>query len=193
MIINLIEDGLYILINNLDLVEGGPWTWVDRKDNKRKSCLDLAIILISILPYLTKMVIDIDQKITPRRVTKPKKGIKSTFSDHYSLKIQFRGIPRKQQREKPKPTWNLNKPDGWLTYKSKSDKEAAKIESIVEKEDNIDTVMKKVEVINNKLKFQSFGKTKIVVKRVTKERKCTRLCQQNKCNECKNQEEKDEE
>ena len=28
---------------------------------------------------------------------------------------------------------------------------------------------------------------------MTKERKCTRLCQQNKCNECKNQEEKDEE
>ena len=193
LIRNLIKDGLYILINNLDIVEGGPWTWVDRRDNRRRSCLDLAIISISILPYLTKMEIDTERKITPRRVTKTKNGIKSTFSDHFSLKIQFKGIPKKEKEEKPKPKWNLNKPDGWVTYKSKSDKEAAKIEAIVDNEDNIETVMKKVEAINSKVKFQSFGKTKIPVKKVTQERKCTRLCQQDKCNNCKKQEDKDAE
>ena len=49
LIRNMIKSGSYILVNNLDIVEGGPWTWVDRKDNNIKSCLDLAIISASLL------------------------------------------------------------------------------------------------------------------------------------------------
>ena len=82
LIRNLIQDNLYILINNLDLVEGGPWTWQDRKDNRRKSCLDLCIMSISLLPHINKVVIDKDLKFTPRQVVKTKKTTKSIFTDH---------------------------------------------------------------------------------------------------------------
>ena len=39
---DLLEREEYILLNNLPIVEGGPWTWVSRSD--AKSCLDLVII-----------------------------------------------------------------------------------------------------------------------------------------------------
>ena len=82
LIRNLIQDNLYILINNLDLVEGGLWTWQDRKDNRKKSCLELCIMSISLLPHIHKVVIDKDLKFTPRRVVKTKKTTNSIFTDH---------------------------------------------------------------------------------------------------------------
>ena len=87
LIRNMVKDGLYVVINNLDLVVGGPWTWVDRQDSNRKSCLDIAIISQSLIPYLTKVVIDADRKFTPRRVIKKKKETMTIFSDHFALKI----------------------------------------------------------------------------------------------------------
>ena len=69
---------------------------------------------------------------------KTKKGIKSTFTDHYSLKIELRGIPKKQTKEKQQPTWNLNKEGGWIAYESVTNKEAHKIEEAVDKEADID-------------------------------------------------------
>ena len=35
---NLIKDELYILVYNLEIVMGGPLTYVDRQDNTRKIC-----------------------------------------------------------------------------------------------------------------------------------------------------------
>jgi hypothetical protein len=71
---DLIKNSLYVLINNLDIVEGGPWTWVDRQDNTRMSCLDLVIMSVSLLPYLVKVKIDKERMFTPRRVIKREKG-----------------------------------------------------------------------------------------------------------------------
>ena len=68
LIRDLIKTDRYVLINNLDLVVGGPWTWVDRQDNARRSCLDLGIVSVSLVPFITNVVIDNDRKFTPRRV-----------------------------------------------------------------------------------------------------------------------------
>ena len=141
LIRNLIKGGQYILINNLDIVKGGPWTWVDRQDSSRKSCLDLGIVSISLLPYLTKVEVDIDKKITPRRVVKKKDKITTTFSDHFSLKIEFTDIPRNQGNKTPQSVWYLGKPKGWETYKVETDLVADKIHNIVVNEEHIDTVM----------------------------------------------------
>ena len=48
---DLLEQEEYILLNNLDLIEGGPWTWVSRSDPGIKSCLDLAIISDLVLAF----------------------------------------------------------------------------------------------------------------------------------------------
>ena len=52
LIRNLLESEEYILLNNLDIIEGGPWTWTSRSDPSIKSCLDLAIISRNLCPRL---------------------------------------------------------------------------------------------------------------------------------------------
>ena len=86
-------------------MKGGPWTWQDRKDSRRKSCLDLVIISVSLLPYILSVVIDKDLTFTPRRVVKTKKESKSIFSDHYALKVELKGVPKKQEKEKQETMW----------------------------------------------------------------------------------------
>ena len=89
---------------------------MDRQDSSIKSCLDIGIISVSLLPYLTKVQVDINRNFTPRRVIKTKKKTTTIFSDHYALKVELKGIPRKHDNDKPKPTWNRGKPWGWEVY-----------------------------------------------------------------------------
>ena len=189
----LIQDRQYILINNLDIVQGGPWTWQDRKDVMRKSCLDLCIISISLLPYVHSVVVDKDLKFTPRRVVKTKKQTKSIFSDHFALKVELKGMPKKQEQEKQGTMWKLNNPGGWETYKSLTDKAAADIEEAIDTESDINNVIKKINAIETKIKFKSFGKTKVSIHKVKKDVKCLNSCKLSSCNQCKTQQQKDEE
>ena len=193
LIRNLIRDRRYILINNLDIVQGGPWTWQDRKDISRKSCLDLCIVSTSLLPYISSIVIDKDMKFTPRRVVKTKKETKSIYSDHFSLKVELKGLPKKQEQEKKETMWKVNNPGGWETFKALTDKAAHEIEDAIDNDTDIDKVIKKINVIETKIKFKSFGKTKVSSKQVKKDIKCLDPCKIYNCNRCKNQKEKDEE
>jgi hypothetical protein len=114
-------------MNNLDIVKGGPWTWVDRQDSRRKSCLDIGIISWSLIPYLKTVEIDVNRQFTPRRVQKKKKQIVTTFSDHFALKVELSGIPRKQEVSRTETNWNLGKPGGWDLYEKVSNEAAEKI------------------------------------------------------------------
>ena len=193
LIRNLIKNHLYIVINNLDLVKDGPWTWVDRKDSNVKSCLDIGIMSAALLPYLTEVEVDINKKFTPRRVINNKKK-KTIYTDHYSLKIQFRGIPRVQEFKKPESSWNRGKPGGWEVYKRMTNESSEKIREVISNEKNIDEAMKKIEALDTKIKFKSFGKTKNSLKKNPQSRLCR--CdpsQIGRCKTCKTQKDKDEE
>ena len=85
LIRDLMETKEFILLNNLDIVEGGPWTWISRSDPRVRSCLDLAIIPKNLMPFVFKAVIDKDRKFTPYRVLRRKTGIKSYYTDHFSF------------------------------------------------------------------------------------------------------------
>ena len=132
LIRNMIKERQYVLINNLDLVLGGLWTWVDRQDSTRKRCLDMGIMSVSVLPFLTKIEIDSEKKITQRRVIKKKNKIITIFTDHYSIKIEFSGIPKHRQTNKPEAGWNLGKPNGWKTCEDETNKVADQIKDTVE-------------------------------------------------------------
>ena len=150
LIQEMIKDGQYILINHLDLVKGGPWTFVDRQDNNRKSCLDLAIMSVALNPYLKTAVIDSERNFTPRRVTKTKNTIKSTYTDHYSMKLELKGIPKKIQKENQPPTLNINKPGGRLKFKSLTNEVAEKVKDTIDEDIDIDKVMNKIDIIERK-------------------------------------------
>ena len=124
--------------------------------------MDLVIVSSSLLPFITRMVIDSSREFTPRRVMRRREGVVSVFTDHYSLEVVMEGLPRREGRVEERPaTWNLGKPGGWEKYEQFSKEAAEKIEKVLEKEDlETEDVMKEVDKIEEKLKFRSFGKTK---------------------------------
>ena len=196
LIRNLLQTELYVLINNLDIVQGGPWTWIDRQDSNRRSSLDLGIISASLIPFISKVIIDVDRKFTPRRVIKRKKGSRSIFTDHYSLKLELSGIPRNRKQDEIESTWNRGKPGGWEVYKRLTDEVADKIVEIIEDvTKDIDTVEEEINRIDTKVKFKAFGKTKRkkkVFNKSREEKEC-RCRNEGSCKRCKTQEEKDDE
>ena len=59
-------------------------------------------------------------------------------------------------------SWNLRKPKGWESYKKISNDVAESIEEIIgENELDIDVVVKRVDKLQDKVKFAAFGKTKV--------------------------------
>ena len=67
---DLIKAGVFSVLNNLDKSDKGPWTWIDRKDNNIKSCLDIAIALAALVPYVANVEVDRQILNTTRSVIK---------------------------------------------------------------------------------------------------------------------------
>ena len=184
MIRNLIGTKQYVLVNNLDIVEGGPWTFIDRQDGLRKSCLDLIIVSINLLPFITKVEVDNKRKFTPRRVMKRKDKIVTIFSDHFSTKVEMKGIPRVKNENSRKSTWNIGKPGGWDRYNIMTNQMADKVSDVINNNElNIDDVMKKIDKIETKIKFAAFGKTKPSFKNIFQKKRCKK-CQVKRCDSC---------
>ena len=88
------------------------------------------------------------------------------YSDHFSLMIELKGMPRTQSLNQQESIWNKGKPGGWEAYEKLMDEKADKIEKIIEDSDiNIENVMKEIDEIDKKIKFQAFGKTKLVARK----------------------------
>ena len=80
--------------------------------------------------------------------------------------------------DKEESAWNLKKEGGWDMYRKQSDDKAAKIQDITENNDlPIEDCMKRINSLNNKIKYAAFGKT-----RKTNSRKAT--LKHKNCPEC---------
>ena len=162
---SLIKSERYFVLNNSEKAIGGPWTWFSRQKEEWRSCLDIGIASIELEQYVYKVIIDKDKKFTPRRVQKKK----TTFTDHLSIMIMLKDIPKGELKEVNRSFWNTNKPGPWEAYKDLSDKLADKINVLIDTNENdINVVVKKIEKMEDKVKFQSFGKTKLKNKKVEK-------------------------
>ena len=160
MIRDLLKDGEYVLLNGLDLAVGGPWTRVDPA-NGGLSCLDLALASACLMPYLTAFIVDSSRSFTPRRAEYRRGVFGYTYTDHYSLEAEFL-MPSSKQRGQTKPTWNVFKPGAFENYEKVSKKYSKKVEEIVEDEDlDIEEVIKNFDKIQDKIKYEAFGKTKV--------------------------------
>ena len=158
---DLLATQRYVLLNFLPLVQGGPWTWVDRSNPGVRSCLDLAIVSAGLQPFINTVVVDREQEFTPRRVRRTRKGITSTYSDHYALEVEFVGLPRAGRREveqeEERCTWNFKKAGGWERYAEETSAVAEMVAEIIEDETlTIEECMRRVNKVNDKVKFGAF-------------------------------------
>ena len=88
---------------------------MDRSNSSVKS-LDLGSVSTGLAPFVSKFLVDSEQKFTPMRVRKQKKRVISTYSDHYAMEVVFSGLQRvgsqDQEMAKDKTAWNLKKEGG---------------------------------------------------------------------------------
>ena len=101
----LLEDKDYCLVNNLDLVEGGPFTWVSRIDRSIQSCLDLVILSSNLIPFLTKMVVDTKQQYCPKRVGVKNNKNRVVKSDHHPIILSLENMPRSKHKKPISTRW----------------------------------------------------------------------------------------
>ena len=128
---NLVEDGEFFFLNNLDVADSGPWTRVDPADGGL-SCLDLALASTNLLPFIKRFEVDNMRKWTPRRVV-PKNGVLTyTYTDHYSCEIEILMPASGGQAIVEEQRWNTKKPGGWEKYRDVIDDYAVQSKDIIE-------------------------------------------------------------
>ena len=160
LIMDLVSTGKYFLLNNLGLARGEPGTRICPETGSQ-SCLDLAIGSSNLLPYIKMVLIDSGRLYAPRSAIKMGGGVGVVFTDHYPILLELEMPSAEHSIKKPKSSWNTMKPGGWDKYKELSDKMAEKINRIVADEGLEDEiVMRKVDKIQEKIKFIAFGKSK---------------------------------
>ena len=59
---NFLRDREFILLNNTNLANGGPYTRCDPADKSRKSCLGPVIVSKSLFPFIKSLEIDNENK-----------------------------------------------------------------------------------------------------------------------------------
>ena len=166
MIRELLRTKEYVLLNNLPLTTGGPFTWEQPGKEEVKSCLDLAIASAGLVPFVKTMVIDSERKFTPRRVTKKAGKAVIVYTDHYSVEVRLEGLPSNNVKPEKETQWNLHKPGSWDQYKRLTKEAAKKVKKVAENTDlNANEAMKRIETIDEAIKFGAFGKTKPKTKR----------------------------
>ena len=115
LIRNLVESGDYFLANNTPEAEGGPFTREEPADAKlpwesrRKSCLDLVLISTNLKQFYASLLIDSSRKITPKRIMMRKRKLIEKPTDHYSLVLKLKNLPKSGIQEKKEVRWNLMK------------------------------------------------------------------------------------
>ena len=161
LILHLLETGEYILGYSTDKVEGGPWTWVSRADPRVRSCINLIIMSADLAPYLKRILIDVEHKFAPARLRMVAGKKRLVYSDHYPVVVEFEKLPKGWIVKETTSSWNLNKPGGWQKYEQLTEAASEKISNVIENyELNTVEVSDRIEKMETKIKFQSFGKTK---------------------------------
>ena len=159
LIREFLDSGKYVLVNALNVTEGGPFTRYDPSkpcDDAYKSCLDLIIVSKDLVAHIDQVTIDSDLTFTPGRATR--NGL--CYTDHYSILFSLQNLPlanAKRSKKRSIQMWNLNKEGGWAKYTSLTENNE-KLAKTTVKNSDVTKVMKSIDNELTKVKFQSFGK-----------------------------------
>ena len=139
---------------------------MSRVDSSIKSCLDLVIMSLNLLPFLTKMVVDDKQKYCSMRVGVRNNKSKVVKSDHHPIILSLENMPKAKHKSGKKPTrWNMFKPGGWEEYEKFSNEKAEEVDKVVENKTlSNEDVIRKFDGLQNTIKYKAFGKTRPVTK-----------------------------
>ena len=114
---DLMEEENYVLLNNLELATGGPWTREDPATGG-KSALDLAIASPNLLPYVRAVMVDRERTFSAARVTVKAGMVSLTHPDLYPVILTLEMPTNKEKGEKqqsePKKTRRVGQVQGGI-------------------------------------------------------------------------------
>ena len=151
-------------------MKGGPFTRSDPATG-RLSCLDFWLCTTGLVPHVKCLEIDSERKMAVARPVRRGGRWQLTHSDHFSMLLSLGNLQKAGQNEKREKEvrWNLSKKNGWERYKQLTEANCEKIATLAEDEKlDIESVMSRIEAIENKIKFKAFGKTSWKMKAIEK-------------------------
>ena len=161
LIREMLQEKEFVLINSLELVEDGPWTWESRSDPNKKSCLDLVMLKQNLVPYISSLLVDKKRAHAPCRVAKKQGRLSLVPSDHYPMILKLKNLPKKKMMNVTSSHWNLKKPEGWEKYKAITEETNVEADKMVENQNiSIEEIMVEIDKLQDGVKFKAFGKTK---------------------------------
>ena len=162
-LIDMLETGKYVLVNNSNLSTGGPYTRYDRSEpenDELKSVLGLCIISRELESHIDSFIIDKDKEFTPYRVLSKDRVV---YTDHYSLKLILKDLPRnviKGCAPSRGVRWNTNKEGGWSKYLALTTENEV-LDQIAQSEDeDSNAIMNKISKEMDRVRHIAFGKVK---------------------------------
>ena len=129
----------------------------------KKSCLDLALVSNDIYRYIETLTIDQNSHYPLGRVV-VKNGVKTLVRpDHYPMILKFKDIPidRSKFKKDKDVRFNLKKDGGWDKYKAITDDCKELLAIVNDDKETIENIHRQFEKMHNKMKFKSFGKTRV--------------------------------
>ena len=158
---DLVESGEWRIINAMEeRVQGGPFTRKDPASGK-ESLLDIWLCSASLAPHVKELYIDSSRKWMVARPVLKDGRMRLTHTDHYTMLATFQDLPvaRAARQEEQVTRWKTGKKESWTQYLEASKDASKKIDKVVEETDkDINEVVKKIESIETKVKFEVFGK-----------------------------------
>ena len=118
------------------------------------------MVSVNLMNYIEELIIDKDNNHAMERAVFEKGKFTLKRSDHFTLILSLKNIPKSSRNIKPTKStmFNLNKKEGWDNYKENTDEVIDKLENVIN-DANVDSneMMETLEKVHTKIKFKSFG------------------------------------
>ena len=145
------KEGPVTLVNNPSIP-----TRID-PGSKKGSVLDLCIVSDNIKKCVDNFVVDSKQKMTPFALIKTKGTVTKRSTDHLAIMLTLKLPMQQKKREKKRPVINYRNQQGWSKYKEISDSFAHKIQEVIEQNEDVDVMERKIQIIDTEIQIKAFG------------------------------------
>ena len=151
LLVDWLEEG------NVKLLNDSTPTRIDPHSGKG-SVLDLAIVSKNISYNVKDLVVDTNMSFTPYSITKKGDKIIKKFTDHRAMILQI-SLPLAITNSKPSkiPVIDVKNVKKWDNYSEISDKYAKEMSDIIENNDDVNVIERKLAINNLLLQIECFG------------------------------------
>ena len=162
LLIEYLEEGTMEVIN-----DGDKHTRIDPATGQG-SILDLCLLSSNIINCCKGFGVDTEKSITPFSVIKTAAGYEKRYTDHRAIMLQLQIPVFFKKPPNSEIVVNYSNKEGWTRLQEVSNRYADKMNEIIETYDDVNTIERKLSIIDIEIEHEAFG---LVWKKNTKKQK----------------------